>query len=146
MSLMIAEQLAAGVYTALYNQIAGVDTFVERAREDTITRDDNSGKAITIHLTGDQVAVGGPVHDDVTQEIEVRIYVRGADWETQANAIAVLAHAKVMAYGGYPASLARVRRSGARWEGDEGDAAAGRLALSYRFRYFGSAVDLTAGP
>lgn len=145
----IAERILDAVKTALLAapHMLDVEDRVERAREDSYTRDELAeGGAINVKASDENTKMFSEALDDNELSAEVIIYTRGDVWETRADRIAVLAHARIMgcAYDGL--ALARVRKTGRAYEADAADATAGRLTLQYAFRFLTLAGDITLQP
>lgn len=150
----IAERVAQAVQDALQPHlpgdpgITGIEARVERARADTITRED--GDTINIESENEQLRPFDDGLDDCELTLAVQIYVTAAAvWESTADAIAIQAHRRIRAYDYLvTASLkvAKVRRVEGDWDADQGDKMPGRRTLKYAFRFFTFADDITKQP
>jgi len=144
-----SEQLREHVKTALLAapQIPEVLGRVERGREDSYS--EREAGSINIRAEDEQSRVFSEEIDDNEMMVEIEIYVtaeQGVVWETLADVILVAMHARIMAYAGWAAILARVRKVSVRWAGDPGNRTPGLLTVRYAFRFLSRATAVDAGP
>ena len=92
----LAEQIAAAVYTAIYDQIPAVGTRVYRARQDAVAPAELPAILIASGVEDPQPAT---LAGDVMRcefDLSVAVHVAAGDvWETAADTIAVAAHARI---------------------------------------------------
>lgn len=151
MALALSEQVLAAFQAGLLNQIAGIDERVVRDREDAYGEDEFAIDKGGINIKPDDEAsrIMGENADDNEITVNVEIYVRAAQddpWTKRANAFAVLVHARLMTAGVLPGFLARVRKIGTNWGGDESGRTPGKLTLKYAARYLSHARALDSAP
>jgi hypothetical protein len=148
MAASIAEQIRAAFQAALLAnpQIVGIGDQVFRAREDLYS--DRESTAINVVGGTSSARTMSTEIDDNEIEIMVEIFVRAVQdevWETKADAIAVTAHAKIMA-ATMPGTVARISITDRSPLGDNGERTPGKETLKYAVRYLTSAFALDQAP
>lgn len=135
MAASITEQLLEAVRVVLTSTIPAVGARVWRARQDEIARDECP--AIVIHgveeIDSIVQADGLATRVDLTVDIEIHV-ADGDPWETAADAIAVPAHALLMA-ATLPADATIDGRTGSAFA-QGGDGTPAVRMLSYRASYY----------
>lgn len=96
----ISEQIATAVLTALLDEIPAVGARVYRAREEALTR--TECPAIVVRSVSEDptpISVANDVHEVVFRlSLEIFVHAESDEvWETLADAVAVPAHALLMA-------------------------------------------------
>lgn len=109
---------------------SGLTQSVERARFDPIAR--REGDYVCVSSSDEESEAFADNRDKTTFIFTVEYVVRGAPWETAANAVADQAHALILGDSQLAQLVARVRRHSAKWEGHEADLTAGVLTRQYR--------------
>lgn len=121
---------------------------VYRAREDAFSRDEQD--SINIKGADESTSAIGNEADKNEQVVDLDVYVRAAQnevWETKADAIAVEAHARLLAYASWPGGFARIRKIGARFGGAErAERTPGMLTVRYQIWFQTSARALDKTP
>lgn len=151
MTASVVERIAAAVYQALLAEPRIVEVLgrVERAREEPFSREEVGDGAINIKSRDERMKVFSEEIDECELDVDVEINVRTADvWETAADNIARQVHTRVIGFNYTAAGLriARTRKVARSPSSDDGDYTPGQLTLTYTFRYFTLANDITEQP
>ena len=140
----LAEQITAAVYTAIHNQIPAVGTRVYRARQDAVAPAELPAVLIASGVEESQPAT---LAGDVMRcefDLSIAVHVAAGDvWETAADTLATLAHARFAA--------ATLPGTAVSWAGplivDEavsGDDTPGVRTLTYTITHYRQAAALDA--
>lgn len=140
----LAEQITAAVYTALYNTIGAVGTRVYRARQDALINGECPAIVIT---SGVEDPVIATLAADVMRcefDLSIAVHVAAGDvWETAADTLATLAHARFAA--------ATLPGTAVSWAGPlivddaaSGDDTPGVRTLTYTITHYRQAAALDA--
>lgn len=139
MTASIRNQITARVYAVLAaSPPSGATIF--RSREIALAR--AVTPAIIVYPMAEETEAFGDLFDQSGFTLAVEIVIRGEVWDDLADPLAVGAHALIMNDATLLGLCARIRRTGATWEGKEADATAGVLAQTYRFTYASPAGSL----
>lgn len=142
MSASVREQILARLQALLLAAATPAGSNVFRSRE--VGLPIRETPAIVIRPDGEDDEPFGDRNDRHVLEVELVFVVRGDPWDSLADAIAVPAHAAVVAD---PVLLDLVgdviRKTGSQWVAEEADHTAGALITRYRFQYLTSIRDIT---
>lgn len=146
MAQSIQDKIADAAKAALLAvpQITGVDGRVERNREDAYTREEGSG--INLRSVSDPLRPISDEIDDCEYTLSADIYVFGADWEKQADAIAVEVEKRLRDYTYTGIKLTHLRRLGGEWDGDGVDNTPGKREVQFAYRFLVFSMDMTKQP
>lgn len=146
-----AEQIAARVAALLLNTTDAVAR-VYRDREDALTREESPAIVVEI-VDEDSTPLGGgsgPFRptlqtDADTLRLAVIVAVRGAAWQTQADAVRVQVHALIVGDAALREVASDLRRDRCEWKAASADQPFGYAAQIYLFKYHtrASALDST---
>lgn len=136
-----AEQIAARVVALLLNTTAAAAR-VYRDREDALTREESPAVVVEI-VDEDSTPLGGgsgPFRpllqtDADTLRLAVIVAVRGAAWQTQADAVRVQAHALIVGDATLREVASELRRDRCEWKAASADQPFGYAAQIYLFKY-----------
>ena len=142
MSGSIREQILAAMLATLTDATPAGNS-VARSFQQLVTRAHAS--KIIIAPADNQVKIASAEADHNMLLVDVEISVRGDPWDTAADAIAVPAHAALMAWAQSCPLFNSMRLEHEMFEAREADLTAGVLTLQYRFHYLSAAADLTRG-
>jgi hypothetical protein len=146
----ISELMRAAFYASLITPtpIAGVDAAnITRARQDLYS--DREADALNVKGEDEQSKPLGEQIDDNELVVELDIYVRAAQgevWETLADALWVKCHARLTAYGTWPAGFAKIRKIGMRFGGFAAELTPGLLTVRYAIRFLNMARAVDEAP
>lgn len=148
MSTSIPERIAQAVQAALLADPPMLEVLdrVERAREDSFSREAIEAGAINILSGEERTRLHSQEIDDNELDIDIEINVRGTVWESAADVIAIQVHRRVKTHA-YPGlALAQILKTGRSPKSQSGDYTPGQLTLTYTYRYLTRGDDITLQP